>query len=357
MKPLVSIIIPFYNTPAKEFHRCIDSLKKQRFSDFEAIIIDDGSSETCLEYLDAECKNDARLRIVHKKNEGSAIARNVGIVEAQGEYIMFLDSDDALTDCCLEEAARIVNECHPDLVIGGVKKVAEDEIDAINLVSENSSRILQVKSRETRNLLMEHMIGLTDKMFTLQNGYIADGPVAKFVKRIIVNEAKFTEENMWNDDTIWNTKMLSKCNNIVIIDSLWYKYLIYPQSKTRRFRPNCPYEFAYRTKQEIDLFKELWPDCMQGIYVRVFNDITLLCRTYLFHPDNAKSHKEKYHVYKECIHKEAYREALKSLEFTVEKRLFNRTIKELLRFSAYYGPHYISYWILWSFYHLRKNQL
>ena len=357
MKTLVSIIIPFYNTPEKEYNRCIDSLKKQRFTNFEVLIIDDGSSKTCLEYLEKESKNDERFRIIHKKNEGSAVAKNIGIAKANGEYVMFLDSDDALTDHCLEEAKEIVDKYHPDLVIGGVQRVTEDEIDTIIFEKEKMRRIVQVNSSRLRELLMEHMIGLTNEYFYLQNGYIGDGPVARLVKKAIVDKANFPKENMWSEDTIWNAKMLSECNNIVIIDDVWYKYLIYKCSQTRRFRPNCPYEFDYRTKQEVELFKILWPNCMQGIYVRVFNDITLLCRTYLFHPDNMQSYRKKYHVYKACIHKAIYREALKSLDFSTEKRWINRVIKELLRFTSYYGPHCVSYCMLGVFYYIRKNKL
>ena len=356
-KPFVSIIIPFYNTPEKAFQRCVDSLISQTNSDFEAIVINDGSQEQYIESLERIVSVDHRIRLLNKKNEGSAIARNVGITEAQGDYIMFLDSDDALTNHCLEEAVDIVNTTHPDLVIGAVKRVTEEEIDQLNPQKQNDARRIMISADNGRDTLMSHMIGYTDSMFSLDNGYIGDGPVARLVKRTIALESQFSLEAFWSDDTIWNTKMLKKCETIVIIDDLWYKYLIYSNSKTRKFRPNCPYEFDFRTKQELDLFKELWPNCMDGIYARIFNDITLFCRTFLFHPENKMPWSKKYRLYKECIHKDAYREALKGMDLKREKRLINRTAKELLRFSAYYGPNIVSYWILKLFYHMRKNTL
>jgi glycosyltransferase involved in cell wall biosynthesis len=356
-RPFVSIIIPFFNTPEKAFKRCIHSLINQTNGDFEAIIINDGSAKDYDYLLKEAADSDKRIKVIHKTNEGSAVARNVGIHEADGEYIMFLDSDDALTDFCLEEAAQVVEESHPDLVMGTVKRVSEDEIDVLNPFKNIELKLLNVGPDKVRDLLMAHMIGLTDEMFLLQNGYIGDGPVARLLRKSIAKETLFSKENFWSDDTIWNTKMLKKCESITIVDDLWYKYLIYPNSKTRRFRPNCQYEFEYRTKQEIDLFKELWPNCMEGIYTRAFNDITILCRTFLFHSDNPKSKKEKYQVYKSCIHTEAYREALHGMNLKREKRIVNRVAKELLRFSAYYGPNIISYWILKVFYNLRKDTL
>lgn len=357
MNPLISVIIPFYNTPKREFYRCINSLQKQTFTDFEVIIIDDGSCQECKSYLNSVGELDERIKIIYKQNQGSAIARNVGIEAAKGEYIMFLDSDDAITDYCLEEGSWTIKKYNPDLVIGCAKRVTKDEIDKIIIEEKGEAKTLYFNSCHMRNVLMSHMIGYTSSTFELKNGYIGDGPWARLLKKSIAVKEKFSEENMWSDDTIWNAKMLSKCNDIVVIDSLWYKYLIFNNSKTRRFRPNCPYEFSYRTRQELDLFKKLWPNSMQGLYVRIFNDITLLCRTYLFHADNKQSFRDNYRIYKKCIHENAYREALNSLKLKDEKRLFNRLTKEVLRFTSYHGPHYISYFILWSFYHLRKNQL
>ncbi len=356
-KPFVPIIIPFYNTPEKAFQRCIDSLINQTNQDFEAIVINDGSQEQYQESLERIVEKDSRIRLLNKKNEGSAIARNVGIAEAQGDYIMFLDSDDALTEFCLEEAVDAIEISHADIAFGGVRRVVEEEIDALHPIKINKPQRIDINTNDERDSFMSHLIGDTNPRFELTNGYLADGPVARLLKKSIAKEALFSEESIWNDDTIWNAKMLVRCNSVCIIDDLWYKYLIYSNSKTRKFRPNCQYEFDYRTKQEIDLFKKLWPNCMEGIYNRVFNDIVILCRTYLFNPQNNKSNKEKYRVYKECIHTPAYREALKGLNLRKERRLINRIAKEVMRFTAYYGPNIVSYLILKLFYYRRKNTL
>lgn len=356
-KPFVSIIIPFYNTPEKYFRRCINSLINQTNGNFEAIVINDGSSDEYSRILEETISLDKRIRLINKKNEGSAIARNVGIGEACGEYIMFLDSDDAITEYCLEEAAQVIADYHPDLVIGAARRASDDEFDMLNPAKSSEPQVLRVVPGKVRDSLIAHMIGLTDEAFLLQKGYISDGPWARVLRKSIADESKFSKEAFWNDDTIWNLKMLKKCQSIAIIDDLWYKYLIYPNSKIRKFRPNCPYEFDYRTKQELTLMKELWPNCMQGIYIRIFNDITILCRTFLFHPDNPKSVHEKYRIYKSCIHKDTYREVLRELNLRREKRIINRIMKEILRFTSYYGPNIISYWILQMFYTFRKNTL
>ena len=94
MDGLVSIIIPVYNTPVDKLRRCIDSVLGQTMDRLEVILVDDGSGPQCASELDEAARKDSRVRVIHKRNEGSAIARNTGIKEAAGEYVTFVDSDD-----------------------------------------------------------------------------------------------------------------------------------------------------------------------------------------------------------------------------------------------------------------------
>ena len=95
MNPKISVIVPVYNAE-KYLPRCIDSVLTQIFTDFELLLIDDGSidesGKICNEYAD----NDKRIRVFHKENGGVSSARNVGLDKAIGEWITFLDSDDSL---------------------------------------------------------------------------------------------------------------------------------------------------------------------------------------------------------------------------------------------------------------------
>ncbi|OCG70614.1 hypothetical protein A9G43_07690 [Gilliamella sp. Occ3-1] len=91
--PILTIIIPVYNT-ANYLKRCLDSVINQSFQDIEIICINDGSIDNSLHILEEYQKNDGRIRIITKKNEGLSIARNIGIVNAFGKYITFVDSDD-----------------------------------------------------------------------------------------------------------------------------------------------------------------------------------------------------------------------------------------------------------------------
>lgn len=91
--PKVSVIIPIYNTE-KYLQDCVDSVLHQSFGDFEIILVDDGSTDNSPKLCDEFCEKDARVRVIHKKNEGLSMARNDGLANATGDYVLFLDSDD-----------------------------------------------------------------------------------------------------------------------------------------------------------------------------------------------------------------------------------------------------------------------
>lgn len=96
MTPLLSIIVPVYNTE-KYLENCIQSILHQTFQDWELILIDDGSTDRSGVICDQYAANDCRIHITHKKNQGLSSARNKGIELSQGQYITFIDSDDDIT--------------------------------------------------------------------------------------------------------------------------------------------------------------------------------------------------------------------------------------------------------------------
>ena len=98
---MISVIVPVYNA-GKYLHRCIDSILVQSFTDFELLLIDDGSKDNSGSICDEYAVKDSRIRVFHKDNGGVSSARNLGLDNAKGEWITFVDSDDWIEDCLLE---------------------------------------------------------------------------------------------------------------------------------------------------------------------------------------------------------------------------------------------------------------
>ena len=93
----LSIIIPVYHTQ-DTLPRCLDSILRQSFTDYEVILVDDGSTDDSPKICDAYSRQDGRVKVIHKENGGLSDARNTGILQAKGEYITFIDSDDTIAE-------------------------------------------------------------------------------------------------------------------------------------------------------------------------------------------------------------------------------------------------------------------
>lgn len=116
MCPKVSLVVPVYNS-AKYLRECIDSVVAQSFADWELIAVDDGSSDESPAILDEYAANDARVKVVHKKNGGVSAARNDGLSAATGNYVLFVDSDDYLASNAIEIAYVTAERENADVVI------------------------------------------------------------------------------------------------------------------------------------------------------------------------------------------------------------------------------------------------
>ena len=125
MIPKISVIIPVYNV-AKYLHRCIDSALAQTFTDFELLLIDDGSKDNSGEICDEYARKDNRVRVFHKENEGVSVARNIGIGHSSGTYLMFLDSDDWLESSCLDYCLKSMKDDNLDFLQFGYARVTDD---------------------------------------------------------------------------------------------------------------------------------------------------------------------------------------------------------------------------------------
>lgn len=115
MSELVSIIVPIYGVE-EYLNKCIESIVNQTYKNIEIILVDDGSPDKCPEICDAFSQKDKRIKVIHKKNGGLSDARNVGIDHANGEYFVFVDSDDWIEDTMVEHLLSACKKYDVELV-------------------------------------------------------------------------------------------------------------------------------------------------------------------------------------------------------------------------------------------------
>lgn len=144
--PFFSIIIPVYNVE-DYLQRCVDSVLSQSFTDFEVILVDDGSPDNSGMICDQYAVEDERVKVIHKRNGGQSDARNAGILKASGLYILFLDSDDKFSDhLTLKKLNQVIVSSFPDLIlystfdvdINGKKTIAVGNYPIVGSITKES---------------------------------------------------------------------------------------------------------------------------------------------------------------------------------------------------------------------------
>lgn len=127
---MISVIVPVYNVE-QYLKRCVDSLIEQTYSDFEIILVDDGSKDGSLQLCKELEKHDSRIRAFHKENGGLSSARNFGTAEAKGEWVTYVDSDDYVSQTYLEDMVNLINKYDADMAITRVELRSEAKADEV----------------------------------------------------------------------------------------------------------------------------------------------------------------------------------------------------------------------------------
>ena len=126
MKYLVSVIIPIYNNE-KYLHECLNGVLNQTYNNLEIILINDGSTDLSGNICDKYSQKNSKIKVIHQINQGAAVARNNGILNSRGDYIIFLDGDDYWDDInFLRKSMENIQESDPDIINFGFKKYYED---------------------------------------------------------------------------------------------------------------------------------------------------------------------------------------------------------------------------------------
>ena len=148
MKDL-SIIIPVYNVE-KYIRACIDSVFRQNLKDdsFEVIIVDDGSEDGSIGLIEDIIDQHSNISVVSQANQGLSSARNTGLKNAIGRYVLFLDSDDLLVDGCLSELIISADNYSVDLLIADFVKLSDQEIESYSSIVNHSCQPLVLNGRE-----------------------------------------------------------------------------------------------------------------------------------------------------------------------------------------------------------------
>ncbi len=205
--PFISIVIPVYKA-ADTIPRCVNSVVAQTYQDWELILVEDGSPDNSGIIIDALAQRDSRIRTIHQANGGPGKARNTGIDNAVGRYVLFIDADDTIGPKHLEDLAKKANPSVPMLICQGVTKIMDQVTQELSFMPR------MYQSSEMQKILEENPVS--------RMGF----SVCKLYDRNVLNryQIRMDTEITLGEDLMFLLHYLLHIDQVCFIDKVDYYY-------------------------------------------------------------------------------------------------------------------------------------
>lgn len=223
----ISIVVPVFNA-GKTLRQCVDSILSLEYKDFELLLIDDGSIDNSPDICDEYARSDERVRVWHKSNGGVSSARNLGLDNARGEWIVFVDSDDYLSHNYLNG----LNTCKADLALMQYSLFWKDgRTEVVNHIKNLPEEFC---GKEVKNVLNRY---LTAMMFR--------SPTAMAFRRDLIGDIRFNELMKVGEDTQFVHRYLVNINSV----KCYYYYYVGVGSESADIKYSCTVDYAVNSLQ------------------------------------------------------------------------------------------------------------
>lgn len=337
--PVFSIIVPVYNVE-KYLNKCVDSVLAQSFRDFEIILVDDGSTDSCPVICDSYQEKDSRVQVVHSKNGGPSSARNQGISKAQGEYVWFIDGDDCIHPKALETLCNYLHKS--DIVnFGYCIYSVENQVD----FSKNQSRYPfdGVALKNDIYALMKKACSCVLLPYVWRNIYRRDF--------LLENGILFDADISYGEDSVFNMEAFLKADRIVFAKEYLYGYCMRSDSLSKSYSQSFDSRVVdsvllYDKKRD-EIYEKLCPHPEEEYYQDAgrFMIESLYMYAFLYKMSKSSS-KKSYRLFKSLSDNEAIKKAF--CRFDLNK-IKSRSLEWLMFFFVkhkIYFPAYIIYRII-----------
>ncbi len=236
MKPLISVIVPIYNVE-KYIDICLRSIVCQTYENLEIILIDDGSNDGCEKKCEDWKNKDFRIKAIHKKNAGLGFARNTGIQNSHGKYVVFIDSDDYVEENMIEKLYSSLVENHADTVYCGVKRLFQNGRTEIQNAIYSQQEVFE-GSQIVDKILLRMLGNVPEKD---DGTYFFASVWHGIYSMDIIREynIEFPSERIFmSEDISFHVDYLNHCKKVVCIPDACYYYRINRNSLSLRYDAN-----------------------------------------------------------------------------------------------------------------------
>lgn len=303
--PLFSVIVPIYGVE-KYLPQCINSILNQSFEDFELILVDDGSKDSCPEICDDFAKKDTRIQVIHKKNGGLVSARQAGVEVAKGKYVACVDGDDWISADYLSLFADAIKTTGADILCSGsIWWASEDDKKIIPFPLKSGLYEKEEIEKEVFPWLIEDQKGryfpnnLWAKVFTLQ--------VYKQQQLLVNTFVKIGEDSACVKPCIY------RANKLMILPDCTYYYRQIQSSMTKNKKPfdwDVPEIIARHFEQTIPMGKS---DFQQQVYRNCVHNLFNVVLSQFY---QNKSYKQIKDEIKHEIERPYYKNAINQARFS-----------------------------------------
>lgn len=323
-KPLFSVLIPVFKIE-KYIEECVLSITNQSFSNFEIILIDDGSPDSCPKICERLRKNDSRIKVLHKKNEGVAKARRDGAEIAVGEYIICIDGDDWLKKDCLTKVSEVVQKKNIDIFCFGMMADNGKQTTPLGINYREGFYSKQAIEKEIFPLLIQKS----------DASYFIPSLCGKVIRRQLFLDNVLANENVTiGEDGACVIPCVFHANSMYISKECFYFYRYNSESATKGkkvFNWDWPKLVANHIENRIDIN---YGDMQRQLYRKITHDIFLVVVSQF-------NRKEKYSFIVKDINKhlddKVYKEAIQKCEFegSIKARIMMIVLKKRIFFPIY----------------------
>lgn len=227
MKPVFSIVIPIYNAE-KYLSKTLDSVQKQDYQNFEALLIDDGSSDSSADICMQFSSKDNRFHLYQKSNGGVCSARNCGIEKATGEYILFIDSDDIVEPMMLSNCLKLIQESGADILLFGMQFDIEKQKKIVKSFKKRSGPVLfdgKELDKYYRKLYEDNYVTSMCNRITK-------------MRLIQENHLRFNEKITNYEDMAFSLESLRYAKKIQSAERCYYHYILHDElGMSRKYKP------------------------------------------------------------------------------------------------------------------------
>ncbi|MBO4693989.1 MAG: glycosyltransferase [Clostridia bacterium] len=223
----LSIIVPVYNV-APFLNRCIDSILAQTLSDWELILVDDGSKDISGDICDDYADKDTRIKVIHKENGGAGSARNAGLQTATGDYVAFPDSDDWIDPDAYEFCIKKMEEQKLDLLLFG----------SINTIYDKSGNVISEQNGNIKDVIYDSQTLCRENWINLVMALPMDGPSNKMYRMSVIKENNLSFPNIRRmQDGVFNMNYFGNINSFAAVPHYFYHFTMHSSKYQRKKIP------------------------------------------------------------------------------------------------------------------------